>query len=60
MGWSYVYSTEPVARSQTQDVCDATLNCSGYGSLISVTATFGMVAAGWVMEKIAKANLQKT
>ena len=60
MGWSYVYSTEPETRSQTRDVCDATLNCSGYGSLISVTATFGMVAAGWVMEKIAKTNLQKT
>ena len=60
LGCSYVYSTEPVARSQTQDFCDATLNCSGYGSLISVTATFGMAAAGWVMEKIAKPNLLKT
>jgi tRNA A37 threonylcarbamoyladenosine dehydratase len=60
MGLHYVHSTEPVARAQTQDVCDATLNCSGYGSLISVTATFGMVAAGWVMEKIAMENLQRT
>jgi tRNA A37 threonylcarbamoyladenosine dehydratase len=60
MGWSYVYSNEPVARPQEGDSCDATLNCSGYGSLVSVTATFGLCAAGWVMEKIAKQELQKS
>ncbi len=59
MGWRYVYSSEPVARPEAGDVCDATLNCSGYGSLVSVTATFGMCAAGWVMEKIATPHLQK-
>lgn len=60
MGWSYVYSSEPVVRPQEGDSCDATLNCSGYGSMVSVTATFGLCAAGWVMEKIAKQDLQKS
>ncbi len=32
---------------------DATLNCHGYGSVVSVTATFGLCAAGWVLEKIS-------
>ena len=34
---------------------DGSLNCSGYGSAVSVTATFGMCAAGWVINKIAAA-----
>ena len=60
MGWTYVYSNEPVTRPQEAEMCDATLNCSGYGSLVSVTATFGLCAAGWAMEKIAKRHLQKS
>jgi tRNA threonylcarbamoyladenosine dehydratase len=32
---------------------DATLNCHGYGSTVSVTATFGMVAAGEVLSFLA-------
>ncbi len=60
MGWRYVYSNEPVTRPEEGDQCDATLNCSGYGSLVSVTATFGLCAASWVMEKIAHPNLQKS
>lgn len=32
---------------------DGGLNCHGYGSVVSVTATFGMVAAGWVIDKIS-------
>jgi tRNA threonylcarbamoyladenosine dehydratase len=32
---------------------DATLNCHGYGSVVTVTATFGLCAAGWVVGKIA-------
>jgi tRNA A37 threonylcarbamoyladenosine dehydratase len=35
---------------------DGTLNCSGYGSLVTVTATFGQCAAGWVMNEICKKN----
>jgi tRNA A37 threonylcarbamoyladenosine dehydratase len=59
MGWPYVYSTEPVLRPDASGACDATLNCSGYGSLVSVTATFGLCAAGWVMAEIAHSNLKK-
>lgn len=32
---------------------DGSLNCHGYGSVVSVTATFGICAAGWVLDKIA-------
>jgi tRNA threonylcarbamoyladenosine dehydratase len=33
---------------------DGSLNCHGYGSVVAVTATFGMCAAGWVLDEIAK------
>lgn len=33
---------------------DGSLNCSGYGSLVSVTATFGFCAAGWVLDGLSK------
>lgn len=32
---------------------DATLNCHGYGSVVTVTSTFGLCATGWVLGKIA-------
>ncbi len=32
---------------------DGTLNCHGYGSVVSVTATFGQCAAGWILDQIA-------
>ena len=32
---------------------DGSLNCHGYGSVVSVTSTFGICAAGWVLDKIA-------
>ncbi|MDP2371728.1 ThiF family adenylyltransferase [Rhodoferax sp.] len=32
---------------------DGSLNCQGYGSVVSVTATFGQCAAGWVINQIA-------
>ncbi len=37
---------EPASR-------DGSLNCHGYGSVVSVTATFGQCAAGWILDKIA-------
>ena len=33
---------------------DATLNCHGYGSVVTVTSTFGLCAAGWVLGQIAE------
>jgi tRNA A37 threonylcarbamoyladenosine dehydratase len=32
---------------------DGTLNCHGYGSVVTVTATFGQCAAGWILDRIA-------
>lgn len=51
-----VFSREAV--SQADPTCavqgDATLNCHGYGSIVTVTAAFGLCAAGWVMDKISE------
>jgi len=56
MGLPCVFSREPV-----QDVdpscaieSDGSLNCHGYGSMVSVTATFGQCAAGWVLNALAQ------
>lgn len=35
---------------------DNSLNCHGYGSVVAVTATFGMVAAGHLLSCLAKAK----
>ncbi|WP_051509687.1 tRNA threonylcarbamoyladenosine dehydratase [Hylemonella gracilis] len=61
MGVSCVYSKEAVrGPRQDDETCavggDGSLNCSGYGSLVSVTATFGLCAAGWVLNNLATAG----
>ena len=38
---------------------DGSLNCHGYGSVVSVTATFGQCAAGWVFDQISSRALPK-
>ncbi len=38
---------------------DNSLNCHGYGSVVSVTATFGICAAGWLLDKIASRAFAK-
>ncbi len=38
---------------------DSSLNCHGYGSVVSVTATFGICAAGWLLDKIASQGFAK-
>jgi len=57
MGIFCVYSKESVASSvASQPITGNTsgsLNCQGYGSVVSVTATFGLCAAGWVIDKIS-------
>jgi tRNA threonylcarbamoyladenosine dehydratase len=35
---------------------DGSLNCHGYGSVVSVTATFGQCAAGWLMDQISRSE----
>lgn len=55
MGVVCVFSREAVCAPQSSCAMptDSTLNCHGYGSLVTVTATFGMCAAGWVIDKIS-------
>ena len=55
IGISCVYSQETVAGPDAScaSPSDGTLNCHGYGSIVTVTATFGLCAAGWVMDKIS-------
>jgi tRNA A37 threonylcarbamoyladenosine dehydratase len=43
---------QPAASTQASQT-DSSLNCHGYGSVVSVTATFGICAAGWLLDKIA-------
>jgi tRNA A37 threonylcarbamoyladenosine dehydratase len=56
IGVACVFSREsvvqPDAVSDTGDT-DGSLNCHGYGSVVSVTSTFGVCAAGWLLDKIA-------
>ncbi len=54
IGVACVSSAEPVAAPQGVTQGDNTLNCHGYGSLVTVTATFGLCAAGWVMDKLSR------
>ena len=63
-GIDAVYSTEPVRHPELCATDDETnfetneglngLNCAGYGSAVGVTASFGFVAAGLVLRKLAE------
>ncbi|QHJ01391.1 tRNA threonylcarbamoyladenosine dehydratase [Xylophilus rhododendri] len=55
IGIDCVFSREAVAPPDPSCAIDGdgSLNCHGFGSAVSVTATFGMVAAGHVIEKLA-------
>ena len=67
-GIDAVYSTEPVRHPElcvtNDDANDAVneglngLNCAGYGSAVVVTASFGFVAAGLVLRKLAEQSNQ--
>ena len=46
MGLRCVFSRESVSAPAEACDSDGTLNCHGYGSSVTVTASFGMVAAG--------------
>lgn len=50
-----VFSRETVAPPDPscQIDGDGSLNCHGYGSVVTVTATFGLVAAGRLLERLA-------
>ncbi len=56
MGVSAVFSREPVlqpAQTAEEQACEVAgdLSCHGYGSTVTVTATFGMVAASVLIEQ---------
>ena len=55
IGVSSVFSREAVAPPDASCalVGDGSLNCHGYGSLVTVTATFGQCAAGEILNRLA-------
>lgn len=57
MGLASVFSREPVAAPDASCVAagegDGSLNCHGYGSVVSVTASFGLCLAGWAINRLA-------
>jgi tRNA A37 threonylcarbamoyladenosine dehydratase len=61
IGVACVFSREAVMPPDASCAVegDGSLNCHGYGSVVSVTATFGQCAAGWVLDKIAS-TLEKS
>ena len=59
IGVTCVFSRESVAPPDAScaiDAGDGSLSCHGYGSVVSVTATFGQCAAGWVLDRIARSG----
>ncbi|MES3003446.1 MAG: tRNA threonylcarbamoyladenosine dehydratase [Pseudomonadota bacterium] len=55
IGVTCVFSREAVAPPDPSCAIegDGSLNCHGYGSVVSVTATFGQCAAGFLLDAIA-------
>ncbi|WP_370654718.1 ThiF family adenylyltransferase [Rhodoferax sp.] len=55
IGVACVFSREAVKAPDASCAIegDGTLNCHGYGSVVSVTATFGQCAAGWILDRIS-------
>lgn len=65
MSLACVFSREAVMQADSSCAVDGSvqgdgsLNCSGYGSVVSVTATFGLCAAGWLLAQISSRALPK-
>ena len=55
IGTMCVFSREPVRSpaAECEAPTDGSLNCHGYGSSVGVTATFGLCAASWLLDRIA-------
>ena len=51
---SFVTPVDGATRETGASASDGSLNCHGYGSVVSVTATFGQCAAGWMLDQISK------
>lgn len=57
MGLPCVFSREPVrmpAAMAVDKTLERSLNCHGYGSSVAVTASFGLCAAGWALNRLAQ------
>jgi tRNA threonylcarbamoyladenosine dehydratase len=55
MGVACVYVSQAVARPVTSSNLAASpqgLNCAGYGSMMHMTASMGLRAAGWALERL--------
>jgi tRNA A37 threonylcarbamoyladenosine dehydratase len=52
IGLACVHSREAIVAPADACDVDGSLNCHGYGSSVTVTATFGMVAAGAAIESV--------
>jgi len=55
-----VFSMEPLRYPEAEEACEigssvTGLNCAGFGSSMVVTASFGMIAAGHILRKMAEA-----
>jgi tRNA A37 threonylcarbamoyladenosine dehydratase len=53
IGLACVFSRESEVAPPAVANPDRTLNCHGFGSSVTVTATFGLCAAGWVLNCLA-------
>lgn len=62
IGLACVFSREAVAPPDPSCAIegDGSLNCHGYGSVVSVTATFGQCAAGWILDALARKAARDT
>ncbi|WP_421885281.1 tRNA threonylcarbamoyladenosine dehydratase [Methylibium sp.] len=58
IGVRCVFSREAVSEPEEACQVDGSLNCHGYGSAVSVTATFGLVAAGAIIEGLVVRDAQ--
>ena len=56
IGLRCVFSRESVAAPADACASDGGLNCHGYGSSVTVTATFGLVAAGEALAQLMGAS----
>lgn len=62
LGLACVHSREAIAPpdpSCALDGGDGSLNCHGYGSVVTVTATFGLCAAGWLLDALTRGERKK-
>lgn len=59
-GIDAVYSDEPLRYPEAGEACDAArgpagLNCAGFGSAVTVTGSFGLIAASRILNRLAGA-----